>query len=144
VSPSGSKELVTTEAPDEQAEADSLGEIVAPIAITVDSTDTVREVAEQMTANDIGLVVVAGEGRLKGVVSERDLVRAIAEDIDPDDERAADIMSVDVVSAGTSTSISDAADMMIEGGVRHLPVVDEDHVIGVVSMRDLIPLTRQA
>ena len=144
MSPSGSKELVTTEAPDEQAEADSLGEIVAPIAITVDSTDTVREVAEQMTANDIGLVVVAGEGRLKGVVSERDLVRAIAEDIDPDDERAADIMSVDVVSAGTSTSISDAADMMIEGGVRHLPVVDEDHVIGVVSMRDLIPLTRQA
>ena len=143
MTPSGSKELVTTGPDAEKTAADSLGQIVAPIAITVDATDTVREVAEQMTANDIGLVVVAGEGRLKGVVSERDLVRAIAEDVDPDDERAADIMSVDVVSAAASTPISDAADMMIEGGVRHLPVVEEDHVIGVVSMRDLIPLTRR-
>ena len=70
-------------------------------------------------------------------------MRAIADDVDPDDERAADVMSVDVVSAESSTSIAEATDMMIAGGVRHLPVVEEDHVIGVVSMRDLIPLTRK-
>ena len=122
---------------------DRLGQVVSSVAITVSPTTTAREIAEQMTANDIGLVVVAGEGRLLGVVSERDLVRALAEEADPDDERAADIMSVDVVSAETTTTIAEAAEMMIDGGIRHLPVVDGGRVVGVASIRDVISVTKE-
>jgi CBS domain-containing protein len=119
---------------------DSLSHVVRPVAITMAPTATIREIAVQMTANEIGMVVIGGEGRLLGVVSERDIVRALAEEADPEDERASDIMSVDVLSAESSTTVASAVEMMVEGGVRHLPVVDRGRVMGVVSMRDLLPL----
>jgi MHS family proline/betaine transporter-like MFS transporter len=136
----GSREVIPTESPSDKIVGDRLGQVASPVAITMSPTATLREIAVQMTANDIGMVVIAGEGRLLGVVSERDLVRAIAEESDPDDERASDIMSVDVVSTEADASIDEAAELMVQGGVRHLPVVDEGRVIGVVSMRDLLPL----
>ena len=52
-------------------------------------------------------------------------------------------MSVDVLSAESSTTVGSAVEMMVEGGVRHLPVVDRGRVMGVVSMRDLLPLTKR-
>jgi CBS domain-containing protein len=146
MTPPGSREVMTTEATSAAAAADagdSLSHVVRPVAITMAPTATIREIAVQMTANEIGLVVIGGEGRLLGVVSERDIVRALAEEADPEDERASDIMSVDVLSAQSSTSVRSAVDMMVEGGVRHLPVVDKGRVMGVVSMRDLLPLAKR-
>jgi CBS domain-containing protein len=122
---------------------DRLGDIARRTAITVRPTVTLRQAAEQMATNDVGLVVVLGGGRLRGVASERDIVTAIADGADVDDERIENVMAIDVLSAGTSTPSADAAEMMLDAGIRHLPVVDGDRVVGVVSMRDLLPfLTR--
>lgn len=142
VTPSGSREVMKTDTTSEPVVADRLGQVIRPVAITMSPTATIREIAVQMTANDIGLVVIAGEGRLLGVVSERDLVRALAEESDPDDERASDIMSVDVLSTEASATIDEAAELMVDGGVRHLPVVEDGRVIGVVSMRDVLAMER--
>lgn len=145
MTPPGSREVMATESTPQKAVSgadDSLSHVIRPVAITMAPTATLREVAVQMTANDIGMVVIGGEGRLLGVVSERDLVRALADEADPEDERASDIMSVDVVSAESSTTVSGAVDMMVDGGVRHLPVVENGRVVGVVSMRDLLPLVK--
>ncbi len=138
MTPSGSAQQATGSA-NHAMVGDRLARVASSVAVTVLGTATIREVAVQMTANDIGLVVVSGDGRLQGVVSERDLVRAMADGVDPDDERASDIMSVDVVSADASTTVSVAADMMLDGGIRHLPVVEDGRVVGVVSIRDLLP-----
>lgn len=142
MTPSGSREVMKTDTTSEPVVADRLGQVIRPVAITMSPTATIREIAVQMTANDIGLVVIAGEGRLLGVVSERDLVRALAEESDPDDERASDIMSVDVLSTEASATIDEAAELMVDGGVRHLPVVEDGRVIGVVSMRDVLAMER--
>jgi CBS domain-containing protein len=138
---SGSSDaLVPTDQPVAPApKGDRLGEIARPVAITVRPTATLREAAEQMAANDVGLVVVLGDGRLLGVASERDIVTAIAEGADVDDERVENVMALDVLSGATTTPASVAAEMMLDAGVRHLPVVDGDRVVGVVSMRDLLP-----
>jgi CBS domain-containing protein len=118
---------------------DRLGDIARPVAITVRPTATLREAAEQMAANGVGLVVVLGSGRLLGVASERDIVTAIAEGADVDDERIESVMAIEVLSAATTTPAAEAVEMMLDGGIRHLPVVDGDRVVGVVSMRDLLP-----
>jgi CBS domain-containing protein len=135
-----SEALVPTGKPDvAKPKGDRLGDIARRIAITVRPTATLRQAAEQMATNDVGLVVVLTGGRLRGVASERDIVTAIADGADVDDERIENVMAIDVLSAATSTPFADAADMMLDGGIRHLPVVDGDRVVGVVSMRDLLP-----
>jgi CBS domain-containing protein len=135
-----SEALVPSEEPGAPApKGDRLGDIARPMAITVRPTVTLRDAAEQMTANEVGLVVVLGDGRLLGVASERDIVMAIAEGADVDDDRVENVMALDVLSAATTTPAAEAAGMMLDAGIRHLPVVDGDRVVGVVSMRDLLP-----
>jgi CBS domain-containing protein len=132
--------MVPVEAGAAPAAGDRLGDVVRPVAVTVEASASLREMAVQMTANDVGLVVVTGQGRLLGVVSERDIVRALADDADPDDDRAEDVMAIEVVSAHPDTTITAAVGLMVEGGIRHLPVVEDGRVVGVVSMRDLAAL----
>src|SRR5262245_23856794 len=107
--------VVPTDQPAAPASAeDRLGAITRPVAITVRPTATLRQAAEQMAANEIGLVVVLGDGRLMGVASERNIVTAIAEGADVDDERVENVMALDVVSASKRTSAGEAADLMLE------------------------------
>jgi len=128
----------TNQPPAPVPESDRSGALARPVAITVRPTATLRHAAEQMAANDVGLVVVLGDGRLLGVASERDIVTAIAEGADVDDERVENVMALDVLSAATTMPAAEAAALMLDAGVRHLPVVDGDRVVGVVSMRDLL------
>ena len=71
-------------------------------------------------------------------MSERDLVVAIAEGADVDDDRVDDVMALDVVLARPDTAVGDAIAAMLEGGIRHLPVMDGERLLGVTSMRDLL------
>ena len=111
---------------------------VRPVAVTVSPTATLREAAETMIRNDIGFVVVLRAKRIMGVVSERDLVRAMSDRADPDDERVADVMSVDLAMAAPCTSVADAVRIMLGGDIRHLPVTDNGRLVGVISIRDLL------
>jgi CBS domain-containing protein len=88
--------------------------------------------------DSIGLVVVRGEEPLVGVVSERDIVRAVAEGADLESDRAGDVMALETVSVGADASVAEASRLMVEGGMRHLPVMKGDKVVGVVSMRDVL------
>ena len=141
MSSASSEALVPADRPDApKRKGDRLGDIARPAAITVQPTATLRQAAEQMATNEVGLVVVLAGGRLLGVASERDIVTAIAEGADVDDERVENVMALDVLSAATSTPAAEAVDMMLDARIRHLPVVDGDRVVGVVSMRDLLPV----
>ncbi|MGY6501700.1 MAG: CBS domain-containing protein [Acidimicrobiales bacterium] len=99
---------------------------------------TLREVAETLVREEIGAVVVKGVDGAVGIVSERDVVRALAEGVDPDTDRAADVMTYEVVSVPSVESIGRAARTMLDGGIRHLPVIDAAGPVGVVSIRDLL------
>lgn len=110
--------------------------MVWPVA-AVDGDASLSEVAEALAADEVGALCVTQEGRLAGIVSERDVVVHLAAGADPAHVTAAEVMSGDLVSASPGDSVLEAARRMEEAQVRHLPVLDEGLIAGIVSMRDL-------
>jgi signal-transduction protein with cAMP-binding, CBS, and nucleotidyltransferase domain len=108
-----------------------------PVAV-IDGAASMREAAEALAADEIGVLLVLEHGALVGVVSERDLVHHVAEDANPDHLEVRDIMTVDLVAVAPSDTVLEAAQQMLTAGVRHLPVQEDDRLAGVVSVRDVL------
>lgn len=106
--------------------------------ITADITDTLFEAAERMTRNHVGALAVLDEGVLVGVISEADLVAAIAEEASPTHTAVEEYMTEDPVTVVRGEDASIAARRMVEHGIGHLPVIDGDSAIGMVSKGDLL------
>lgn len=111
--------------------------VTGPVA-TIAPTATLRRAAEQLTTNQLGLLVVVGTEGTRGVISERDLVRALADDLDVDVERVGDLVSDRPVEVPRDAPLREAAAAMLDAEVRHLLVVDRGTVVGVVSVRDVL------
>jgi CBS domain-containing protein len=114
-------------------------------AVLVDPDATLRHVAAVLSGEMIGALVVPGTRphaqaapRVRGLVSERDVVRAIAEGADVDRTRASEIMTEDIAFAHPEEGVLDVAHRMLHDEIRHLPVVEDDVVIGVISIRDAL------
>src|ERR687891_716480 len=106
--------------------------------ITVAPEDTLGEVAEQMVAVNTGSAVVKDFGRLIGIVTERDLLKAMAGRVHTSEARVREWMTPDPITSSPDTPAEQAAKTMLDNGFRHLPVVDGDGVVvGVVSLRQV-------
>jgi CBS domain-containing protein len=116
---------------------DPVGTIVAGPVATVSPTATLREAAQTLASDHLGLLVVVTGAGPRAVLSERDIVAAIAAGDDVDTERVRDHASVDLIAVDEATSIVDSLTAMLEAEVRHLLVARNDVVFGVVSVRDL-------
>jgi CBS domain-containing protein len=107
--------------------------------LSVHPQTTVAEVAKLMRTHDADAVAVMSEDRLLGIITERDLVRAIADGLNPQQARADIIMSSDPATVTADEDVSVVAVKMMRLGIRHLPVVDEHgSPIGLLSARDLV------
>ncbi len=121
----------------------SLIDVMRPDYIEVAPEDTLGEVAERMTAKNVGAVAVKDFGRLIGILTERDLLQAMAARVHSSEARVRQWMTADPITAQGDTEVQEAARVMLEHGFRHLPVVDGDgQVIGVVSLRRVVGATR--
>jgi CBS domain-containing protein len=115
-----------------------------PVVVPPDAT--LREVAETLAEDYIGAAIVRGSrpmgasaSRAQGIISERDIVRALAEGSDPDVERAGDVMTLDLATVTPGETVTAVAQRMIDNEIRHVPVTDDhDVVVGVVSERDMV------
>jgi CBS domain-containing protein len=116
----------------------TLADIVKSNFITVAPEDTLGEVAERMTHQNTGAVVVKDFGRLIGILTERDMLRAMAARVHTSDARVRQWMTADPVTASPEMDLEEAAQVMLDNGFRHLPVVDGDSVLGVVSLRRVL------
>ena len=105
--------------------------------LTVEAGLPVVEVARRMVDRNVGAVLVLEDGRLAGIMTERDLMRAVARGL-RDDAVVGECMTADPDTVAPDDTIEHAAVLMIHGGYRHLPVVDGDDVVGVISIRDLV------
>jgi len=105
--------------------------------LTVEPGLPVVSVAQRMAERNVGAVLVLEGGRLAGIMTERDLMRAVARGL-RDDAIVGDCMTADPETIAPDDTIEHAAVLMIHGGYRHLPVVDGGDVVGVLSMRDLV------
>ncbi|MXV61730.1 CBS domain-containing protein [Natronorubrum sp. JWXQ-INN-674] len=113
--------------------------IMSPSLHTVSPDTLVEDAAQSMLENKIGSVVVTDDdNQLEGILTTTDFVRIVAERKPKDQTPVSTYMTEDVITASAQDSIRDAADVMVEHGFHHLPVVDEDEgVIGMVTTSDL-------
>jgi CBS domain-containing protein len=105
--------------------------------LTVAPEVPLQEVAKRMVSRDVGAALVTEGGRLVGIVTERDILRAVARGLH-EETLVRDFMTSDPETMEPDESTQHAAVLMIHGGFRHLPITEGDEVIGVLSIRDLM------
>jgi CBS domain-containing protein len=104
----------------------------------------VRAAAEHMAEWNIGAVAVVHEGRLAGIFSERDIMaRVVARGLDPASTAVSAVMSKELVVADPSDRVDSALQKMHSIGSRHLPVVEDGKLVGMISIRDLLEVDDQ-
>jgi CBS domain-containing protein len=107
--------------------------------LTVDSSLPLAEVAARMVEREVGAVLVLDGERLAGIMTERDVLRAVARGI-RDDAVVRDWMTTDPDTIESGETTEHAATLMMHGGFRHLPVTENGAVVGILSIRDLMRL----
>ncbi len=106
--------------------------------VTVERNATLRVAARALRQADVGILAVMEGPFVAGVLSERDVVRGLADGVDPDESQVASVMSAEPRYVTAGADLSAAAEEMLAAGIRHLPVLDEGELVGIVSMRDLV------
>ncbi len=111
--------------------------IVGQIALTLAPEATVQEAARRMRIAQVGSVMVVAADRLVGIFTERDgLFRVLAEGTNPNEVKLSQVMTTGVTTVRVDSLFVDALELMYEGGFRHVPVLDGDVPVGIVSIRD--------
>jgi CBS domain-containing protein len=107
--------------------------------VHVSMSESVRDAAQKMKDKNVGAVAVLDEGRLVGIFSERDvLTRVVAEDLNPSSTPIGIVMTKEIIVAEPSEQIGDAVLKMVAGNCRHLPIVTDGNLLGMISIRDLL------
>jgi CBS domain-containing protein len=105
--------------------------------LTVSAGDQLGEAAKRMVARGVGAVLVMEGEKLEGILTERDLMRAVAGGYS-EEARVSDWMTRHPETVDADDATDHAASLMIHGGFRHLPVMQGDRVVGIISIRDLM------
>jgi CBS domain-containing protein len=114
----------------------TVGDVMADVKVRMGPDQDLRALAVALSGARTGLGIVEVEGG--GVITERDVLRAIADGTDLDAARIGDWMTPDPAAVEPGTPLSDACDLMIERGVRHLLVREGRDLVGVLNMRDVV------
>jgi len=105
---------------------------------TVAADASIRQVADELVADEVGLLVVGSIDHVEGVVSERDIVRAVAFGRPPEATPVRDVASTRLVWCDITATVDEVAELMTEQYVRHVLIEDGGRLVGIVSARDLL------
>jgi CBS domain-containing protein len=114
-----------------------VGDIMTADVKTVSPSDSFAQAARVLSESGISSVVVKEGESVAGIITERDFVHAVAQEVDFSKATVADRMTKDLATVDRKTDLADAAKLMAERHIRHLPVVDKGALAGIVSIRDL-------
>ena len=116
----------------------TVAEVMTRDVLSVDPTASIGEAAEKMMDAGVGAVVVMEDMvRLVGIVTERDILRAVAQRARAAEARVRQWMTESVITIDPETTVDEAAKMMFEKNIRHLPVTKDGRLLGIVSLRRL-------
>jgi CBS domain-containing protein len=121
-----------------------VSEIMTKATVTDAAQDTLAEAAARMWNAQTGSLLVMEGEHLLGILTERDVLRAIAHGMDPLQVPVKDLMRTDVITVGPQTTLKEAAKLMATKWIRHLPVVEGSKVVGILSQRDLTGVLAEA
>jgi CBS domain-containing protein len=106
---------------------------------TIEPSDTVQDAAAKMSRFSIGSLIVIKNGSLQGIVTERDIMtKIVSKSIDSSKVAVSKIMTKSVVMISPERDIEDAAEVMIEKGIKKLPVIKDDTLVGIVTSMDIV------
>jgi CBS domain-containing protein len=113
-------------------------EIMETVVLEVAPDESMLVLSRLLDARRVGSAIVVGDGQLEGIVTERDVVRAVAMDVDLKATPVSEYMSRVVTSVVADEDMDVAARLMASQRIRHLPVLDGNRVVGVISIRDVV------
>jgi CBS domain-containing protein len=112
---------------------------MSPMVLSVGPGHTLRAAAGLMSERKVGAAVVMDpDGNGPGIITERDILVSVGAGQDPDLESVAEHLTSDVVFAAPDWSLEEAAAAMVRGGFRHLIVLDQGEMVGILSVRDVV------
>jgi sulfide:quinone oxidoreductase len=115
-----------------------VGDVMTGDPLVVAPEDTIGEVAERMSFLDVGAALVAEYGRLIGILTSRDMLRALAGRVHSSEARVRQWMTADPIVVSPATTLEAARIVMVEHHIHHLPVVDGERAVGSIGMRDVV------
>lgn len=116
-------------------------DVMAREVVTLDEDVSAKKAAEIMAQEGVSAIIVTSEGKAKGILTERDILkRIVAEDKDSRKTKVKEIMSSPLVTIEPSTDLEKAAHLMFEKKIKHLPVIHENRLIGLISLQDICKL----
>jgi CBS domain-containing protein len=117
-----------------------IGDSYRPGMFTIDASITLATRARRLEIADFGAFGVVEGSDIVGIITERDLVRALSREADPAGALVRDFMTRDLLVANVEEDVREVAHRMLDAGVRHLPVQKQRDLVGMISMRDLLHL----
>jgi CBS domain-containing protein len=116
----------------------AIGDVMRTRVVTVSTDDSARLAVLRMLEEGVGSVAVCDGGALVGIFTERDVLGLVGENTDLDDVRVGDVMTREPITVQADVGVLDAAQLMGERRIRHLPVVQGEHLLGMVGIRDVL------
>ena len=113
-------------------------EIMVEKVICVEADSTVRDAAILMNLHDIGCLIVADRREIKGIITERDVLkRVVAQSKNADETKIAEVMSEPIIAGGPDMFIEDATKLMLSKNIKKLPIIKNNCIIGIVTFSDI-------
>jgi CBS domain-containing protein len=116
----------------------AIGDVMRTRVVTVNTDDSARLAVLRMLEEGVGSVAVCEGGKLVGIFTERDVLGLAGDGTDLDAVRIGDVMTREPLTVDVGVAVLDAARLMGERKIRHLPVVEGDHLLGIVGIRDVL------
>jgi CBS domain-containing protein len=107
--------------------------------LTVTDDQTLEQAAQMMIERSVGSAVVTKGGALEGIITERDILRSVAEGLVPWTTKVSQCMTPNPRTLTPSSTREEAVRLMSDGGFRHLPIVEGGDLVGIITLRDLLP-----
>ena len=112
--------------------------LVGGSATVIGPEATLGDAAEALVGDEVGSLGVVSDRKLVGIITERDLVRALASGSEPEDEYVVDWMAEAPDTFSPDVDVNEAASWLLEVGYRHMPIMEDGELLGIVSIRDIM------